>query len=136
MNVSPSTMSNSSIARSGQGAHAGFSIGTGALLGGFLLGAVYIFPAGSTMMNIATVAAFTAVFIALAAVYRTLRPTVSKAWTSRFAAGLGITMAFYGAALAFGLAVASELTSPLLWVPIAIVVALPVAVLGSVGIKR
>ena len=115
-------------------ATAGFSVATGTLVGLFLLAAVYIYPEGGTRVNIATTIAFVALVVASAAVFLKVRTTPQTGWGARFAAGLGGTMAFYSSALVFALA--SGLTSPVIWIPVAIAVALPVAVLGSIASKR
>ena len=136
MNVSQSSSSLSAPAAShtSHGATSGFSIATGILLGAFLLAAVYIYPGGSVRVNVATTVAFVALVGAAAAVFLKVRTAIPAGWGNRFAAGLGGTMAFYSSALVFALA--SGQTSSLVWVPVAIAVALPVAVLGSIPGKR
>jgi len=135
MNVSQSSASLSTPAsHSSQAATTGFSIATGVLLGAFLLAAVYIYPGGSVRVNVATTIAFVALLGAAAAIFLKVRTAIPAGWGNRFAAGLGGTMAFYSSALVFALA--SGQTSSLIWVPVVIAVALPVAVLGSIPGKR
>lgn len=132
--VTTPSLSDNAADRASRGASAGFSIATGTLVGAFLLAAVYIYPEGSTRVNIATTVAFVALVVASAAVFLKVRTTIPKGWGARFAAGLGGTMAFYSSALVFALA--SEVTSPAIWIPVAVAVALPVAILGSIAAKR
>lgn len=100
----------------------------GALLAAFLLAAVYIAPESGPRFWVGVSAAYGALMIATMSVFAVHAPKLPKAWAVRFAAGLVVSIVLFLGALFFSFQ--SVTTSPLVWVPVAIIVALPVAVAG------
>ena len=122
------------IARRGSTAIATMSIAIAVLVALFLLAVVYIFPTENIPLIIASVSLYAIGIFASVTVYNRLRVSTGPGATHRYIVGLAWTMVlfFVGVALTFLI----DLTTPLLWVPFSIVVAVPLAVTGLVGARR
>ena len=122
------------LARRGSAAIATMSISIAVLVALFLLSVVYIFPTGNIPLITASVSLYAIGIFASVTVYNRLRVSTGPGATHRYIVGLAWTMSlfFVGVALTFLI----DLTTPLLWIPFAIVVAVPLSVTGLVGARR
>ena len=126
--------SGAAIARRGSRAIATMSTAIAVLVALFLLAVVYIFPTDNLPLIVASVVAYGIGILASVMIYNRLRVSSGPGATHRYMVGLALTMGlfFVGVALTFLI----DLTTPLLWVPFAVVVAVPLIVTGLTGSRR
>ena len=111
-----------------------FAIAVGLLVAAFLLVTVYVFPLANLFWVIASVVIYALALVAAVYVYARVRKGAPAGWGKRYSIGFAVTMVLYlgGVFIATGLG----WTSPLFWIMYAALVAMPVAVFGSVRFGR
>lgn len=126
--------SGAAIARRGNRAIAAVSIAIAVIVALFLLAVVYIFPTDNLPLIVGSVVLYTIGVFASVMTYNRVRVASGQGATNRYMVGLSITMGlfFVGVALTFLV----DLTTPLLWVPFALVVAVPLVVTGVKEARR
>ena len=111
-----------------------FSTVLGLCVSLFLLGVVYVFPTGELVPIILVSLGYAAGVLISVTMFNTLRKSSSRGWQRRYITGLSISMSlfFIGVALTFLVTI----TTPLFWVPFAVLVAVPLVVSALVGGRR
>jgi hypothetical protein len=105
------------------------SVFIGCLMAAFLLAALYLFPNATAGEAALLSGGYAAGILLAVGAYNLGRKVVTRGWLDRYRRGIAISSGVFFAALALSFLVAER--SPLLWLPIAVAVALPVSVLGA-----
>ncbi|WP_066039298.1 hypothetical protein [Herbiconiux solani] len=105
------------------------SIFLGALMGAFLLAGVYLLPVATAPEAALISAGYAAGILLVVGAYNLGRRVVTRGWVERYSKGVAISSGVFFVALALSFLVGER--SLVLWVPLAIAVALPVAILGT-----
>ena len=122
------------ISESGRRTNIIFSTVLGLCIGLFLLGIVYVFPTGEIVPIILISLGYAVGITVSVTVYNKLRRSASLGWQRRYVVGLSLSMSLFCVGLALTFLV--TITTPLFWVPFAIVVAVPLVVSAAIGNRR
>lgn len=114
------------IARAAAVNDAAFAIALAVLIASFLLAVEYVFPSGNLVLMYGSVALYGVGVVALVLWNQRRRRASRPGWSRRYGAGFAITMAFY--AIGVALSVSPEPSSPVFWLPYALLTAAPLAV--------
>lgn len=122
------------VSRSTRNTERGFAIVLGACISLFLLSVVYLYPLAIPLLTIAVTIVYAAGIVAAILAFTRLHRANSVGWSTRYIVGFIGTMALYvGGVVLFS---ATQITAPALWVPYAIVTALPVIIASFAGTHR
>jgi len=122
------------ISQSGRRTNLIFSTVLGVCIGLFLLGIVYVFPTGEILPIILISLGYAVAIIVSVTVYNRLRRSASLGWQRRYVVGLSLSMSLFCVGIALTFLV--TITTPLFWVPFAIVVAVPLIVSAVIEGRR
>lgn len=109
-------------------------IGIGVLVGAFLLAGVFVLPVATLPVALVVSGAYALGIVAFTTAYNAVRRVVPAGWVRRFHLGLVITMAVFAIGLALSFLTPER--SLLLWIPLALACALPIAILATVRAAR
>lgn len=110
------------------------SIVLGVLIGAFLLLAVYVGPSAGPAFWVASSVAFGAMISVAMIIFAVHKTALPAGWMKRYLIGLALTMVLYLGAVV--LMLQSITDSPMLWIPIALAVAAPIAIAGNLRSAR
>ncbi|MGD8193425.1 hypothetical protein ACEXQB_002890 [Herbiconiux sp. P18] len=105
------------------------SVFLGALMAAFLLAAIYLFPTATGLQAAAISGGYAVGILIVVTAYNLGRKVVTRGWLARYRRGVAYSSGVFFVALALSFLV--EERSLLLWLPLAVITALPVAVLGT-----
>lgn len=122
------------ISESGRRTNIIFSTVLGLVIGLFLLGVVYVYPTDQPVPIILVTVGYAIGLFTSIMIYNRVRRSASLGWQRRYITGLSISMSlfFIGVALTFLVTI----TTPLFWVPYAVVVAVPLTLSAVIGDRR
>ncbi|ARJ06601.1 hypothetical protein B5808_16250 [Cnuibacter physcomitrellae] len=110
------------------------SVAIGLLLAGFLLASVFLFPTADGPTAALIVGVYAVGIVLATTVYNLGRKLTPAGWIRRYSIGLASSMGVFAIALALSFLVDER--SLWLWVPLAVLTAAPLAVLGSIRGNR
>jgi hypothetical protein len=110
------------------------SVAIGCLVGAFLLAGVYVLPNTTWQGAAAVSGAYLVGIVASTTLYTVFRRVTPTGWLRRFHRGLTVTVGVFLVALALSFLVPER--SLLLWIPLAVLAALPVTILGGRRVSR
>ncbi len=105
------------------------SVVIGLLMGAFLLAAVYLFPTATPLEAAVLSGGYALGIVAAVTAYNLGRRVTPAGWLRRYEKGLVISCGVFFVALALSFLVGER--SPALWLPLAVVTALPIALAGT-----
>jgi len=126
--------SGSRISESGRRTNVVFSTVLGLVIALFLLGVVYVYPTDDLVPIILVTVGYAIGILASVLIFNRVRRSASLGWQRRYVTGLSISMSlfFIGVALTFLVTI----TTPLFWVPFAVLVTVPLIVSAVIGNRR
>lgn len=106
------------------------SIAIAVLLAGFLLASVLVFPTADGLTAALIIGVYAVGIVLATTVYNVGRKLTPAGWMRRYSIGLASSMGVFAIALALSFLVDER--SLWLWVPLAVLTAAPLAILGSI----
>ena len=99
-----------------------------ALIAGYLLVIVYVYPLNIVWLDVLVTAAFVVSIVAASLSYGRRRSASSRGWAKRYSLGFALSVGLFG--LGIGLADVTDSRALWLWLPYALVTALPLLAVG------
>jgi phosphatidylglycerophosphate synthase len=105
-----------------------YALMVGALVALYLLVVVYVYPQRNTWWDVVTTVSFVACMVGTVRWHERRRQASSRGWSKRYAVTFALTLGLYGAGVA--LLGMTDNRAWWLWLPYAVVTALPLATAG------
>ena len=122
------------VAREGSKAIAVVEISIGVLVALFLLAAVYIFPSDNIVAIVLSIFGYTIGILVTVFAYNRFRVAAGYGATRRYLVALSLSMGIFAVGVASTFLV--KITTPVLWIPVAILVAAPLVIAGIREARR
>jgi len=122
------------VAREGSKAIAVVEISIGVLVALFLLAAVYIFPSDNIVAIVLSIFGYTIGILVTVFAYNRFRVAAGYGATRRYLVALSLSMGIFAVGVASTFLV--KITTPVLWIPVAIIVAAPLVIAGIREARR
>ena len=116
------------ISRSADRFGRGFAAVVAALIAGYLLVIVYVYPLDIVWLDVLVTAAFVVSIVTASLSYGRRRSASSRGWARRYSVGFALSAGLFG--LGIALADAMDSRALWLWLPYAIITALPLLTVG------
>ena len=116
------------ISRSADRFGRGYATVMAALIAGYLLVIVYVYSLNIVWLDVLVTAAFVVSIVAASLSYGRRRSASSRGWAKRYSLGFALSVGLFG--LGIGLADVTDSRALWLWLPYALVTALPLLAVG------